>query len=75
MVADKSHSDPIDEIYAIRRRISARYGHDARKLSDAMIERQRASAAQGRKVVNFATTGHPAFLEGTGILVACEPGG
>ena len=71
MAADTTYPDPIDEVYAIRQRMSARYGHDARRLSDAMIERQRVSAAQGRKIVSFAP--YPSLREGTGVLVVCEP--
>ena len=70
---DADTTDPMDEVYAVRRKLSARYGHDARKLFEAMIERQRASAARGRKVVSFAPTAYPLPPEGTGVLFACEP--
>ena len=73
MENEKSFTDPIDEIYAIRQRISARYGHDPLRLSEAMIEHQRISAARGRKVVRFAETRPPSLPEGIDVLVACEP--
>ena len=39
------HPEPvIDEVRAIRHRISARHGHDARRLVDHYLDRQRAEA-------------------------------
>ena len=35
-----NYDDPIDEIYAIRRKISEQYGHDVNCYFDAMIARR-----------------------------------
>lgn len=43
--------DPIDEIYAIRRKISAQFGNDLRRIAEAAREwRQRDEAAGVRYV-------------------------
>ena len=64
--------DPIEEIYAIRQRISARYDHDPDRLFQAMVERQKIAVAQGRKVVSFASPAYPSIPADTGVLRACE---
>jgi len=53
--------DPLEEIYAIRHKISSEYGHDANRMFEAMIERQRASEASGRKIVRLYPASVPAM--------------
>ena len=46
--------DPMDEIYAIRQKISAKYGHDVRRLAAAARERMERDIAAGtRKYVRL----------------------
>ena len=47
------YDDPIDEIYAIRRKISEQYGHDVNCYFDAMIARQSESESQGTAFVRL----------------------
>ena len=47
------YDDPIDEIYAIRRKISEQYGHDVNRYFDAMIARQSESESQGAAFVRL----------------------
>ena len=35
------YDDPLEEIYAIRRKISAQYGHDIRRIAEAAKEWRR----------------------------------
>ena len=44
-------TDPIDEIYVIRRRISERYGHDIHRYLSAMRELHKDDAAKGIKCI------------------------
>ncbi len=49
-----NYEDPIEEIYAIRRLISERYGHDVRRIAAAARERMlREEAAGTRKYVHL----------------------
>ncbi len=48
-----SCNDPMEEIYAIRRRISERYGNDSTRYFEAMRERHRDDAAHGVKYVRL----------------------
>lgn len=43
------YEDPIDEIYAIRRMISERYGHDVRRIAAAARERMLREEAAGTR--------------------------
>ena len=52
--------DPLEEIYMIRHKISSEYGHDANRMFEAMIERQRESEAAGRKIVRLYSARVPA---------------
>ena len=49
------------EIYLIRHKISSKYGHDANRMFEAMIERQRESEAAGRKIVRLYSARVPAM--------------
>jgi len=54
MEIDMNAYDPImEEVYAIRRRISERYGHSVYRLAEAVAEHQRAAEAKGRKYVRL----------------------
>ena len=54
MEIDMNAYDPImEEIYAVRRRISARYGHDIHRYIEAMRAKQREEEAKGRKYVRL----------------------
>ena len=45
------HPEPvIDEVRAVRHRISERHGHDPRRLVDHYLERQQRSALPERKL-------------------------
>ena len=45
--------DPIEEIYAIRERISERYGHDIHRLFAAARERRIQDEANGIKYIRL----------------------
>ncbi len=51
-----NYEDPMDEIYAIRRMISERYGHDVRRIAEAAREWRRQDEAAGRKYITLPTT-------------------
>ena len=54
MEIDMNAYDPVlEEIYAIRRKISERYGHNVYRLAEAVAERQRMAEATGRKYVRL----------------------
>ena len=54
MKIDMNAYDPIlEEVYAVRRKISERYGHDVYKLAAAVAERQRMEEAKGRRYVRL----------------------
>ena len=54
MEIDMNAYDPVlEEIYAIRRKISERYGHNVYRLAEAVVERQRMAAAKGRKYIRL----------------------
>ena len=80
MDTDIALEDPIEELYAIRRKISAQCGHDVYRLATTIAEQQRAAEAKGRKYVRLpiarvapAEPAYPSAPEGTGLLFACEP--
>ena len=50
-----NYEDPMDEIYAIRRMISERYGHDVRRIAEAAREWRRQDEAAGRKYITLPT--------------------
>lgn len=49
MKSEWDYEDPIDEIYAIRRVISERYGHDLRRIAAAARERMLREEAAGTR--------------------------
>ena len=51
--SDPKYMDPMEEVYAVRRAISARYGHDVHRLFEAVAEQQRAEEVRGRKYVRL----------------------
>ena len=54
MEIDMNAYDPVlEEIYAIRRKISERYGHNVYRLAEAVAERQHMAEARGRKYVRL----------------------
>ena len=50
METELNYDDPIEEIYAIRRAISERYGHDVRRIAAAARERMLREEADGTRV-------------------------
>lgn len=56
MEPDWNYEDPMDEIYAIRRMISERYGHDVRRIAEAAREWRRQDEAAGRKYITLPAT-------------------
>ena len=74
----ENSEDPMDEIYAIRRKISARFGHNVRRIAEAAKEWRRQDEAAGRRYVSFPIArvappaAYPLPPEGTGVLFACE---
>ena len=53
MTNDIKFEDPIDEVYAVRRKISSRYGHNIRKIVEAAREWMRQDEDEGRVYVSF----------------------
>ena len=54
MEIDMNAYDPVlEEIYAVRRKISERYGHNVYRLADAVAERQRMAEAKGCRYVRL----------------------
>ena len=47
--------DPIEEIYAVRQRISERYGHDIRRYLAAMRPKHKDDAAKGIQYTRLPT--------------------
>ena len=46
--------DPVmDEVYAVRRKISERYGHDVHRLFEAMRQRKAKDEAKGIRYVEL----------------------
>ena len=52
------YEDPIDEIYAIRRIISERYGHDLRRIAAAARERMLREEAEGTRTYVHLPNAH-----------------
>ena len=50
---NESYDDPLDEVYAIRRRISAKYGNDIHLIFAAAREEQRKAEARGVRYVRL----------------------
>ena len=44
---DPKYQDPLEEIYAVRQMISAEYGHDIRRLANAMNKKTAKAEALG----------------------------
>jgi len=53
MNSDVRCFDPMEEVYAIRRKMSAQYGHDVRRLAEAAKEWMRRDQAEGRVYVRL----------------------
>ena len=54
MEIDMNAYDPVlEEIYAVRRKISERYGHNVYRLAEAVAERQRMAEAKVRRYVRL----------------------
>ena len=51
--SDPKYQDPMEEVYAVRRAISAKYGHDIYRLAEAIAAQQREAEAKGRKYVRL----------------------
>ena len=50
---NEAYDDPLDEVYAIRRRISAKYGNDIHQIFAAAREEQRRAEARGVQYVRL----------------------
>ena len=50
---NEAYDDPLDEVYAIRRRISAKYGNDIHLIFAAAREEQRRAEAMGVQYVSL----------------------
>ena len=53
MANDWNYQDPLDEIYAIRRKISAQFGNDMRRIAEAAKEWRKRDEADGFKYVRL----------------------
>ncbi len=49
-------TNPLEEVYAIRRKISAQFGNDVRRIAEAAKEWRRRDEAAGVKYVRLAAT-------------------
>lgn len=65
---DPKYSDPMEELYAIRRQISAQYDHNIHKICEAVREKEARAKALGMTYYEYCL----AQLKGTMPLVACE---
>ena len=50
---NEAYDDPLDEVYAIRRRISAKYGNDIHLIFAAARKEQRRAEARGVQYVRL----------------------
>ena len=50
---NEAYDDPLEEVYAIRRRISAKYGNDIHLIFAAAREEQRRAEARGVQYVRL----------------------
>lgn len=80
MNGNEAFADPMDEIYAIRRRISAKYSHDVRLVAEAARQRMIRDEATGKRtyvrlpiVRACEPFEYPSFTEGQDVPCACEP--
>ena len=48
-----NYEDPLDEIYAIRRKISAQFGNNIRRIAEAAKEWRKRDEAAGFKYVSL----------------------
>lgn len=53
MENDWNFNDPLDEVYAIRRKISAQFGNDIRRIAEAAKEWRRRDEAAGVKYIRL----------------------
>lgn len=53
MTENFEFEDPIEEVYAVRRKISLRYGNNIRKIVAAARERMKQDESEGRVYVSF----------------------
>ena len=53
MMDDIEFEDPIEEVYAVRRKISSRYGNNIRKIVEAAHEWMQQDESEGRVYVTF----------------------
>lgn len=53
MTENLEFEDPIEEVYAVRRKISLRYGNNIRKIVAAARERMKQDESEGRVYVSF----------------------
>ena len=49
------YEDPIDEVYAIRRKIASQFGYSIRRIAEAAKEWRKRDEASGRKYVKLPT--------------------
>ena len=51
------YESPIEEIYAVRQKISAKYNHNSQKYFRAIVEEQKKRAKQGQVYWGFNASG------------------
>ena len=56
------YESPIEEIYAVRQKISAKYNHNSQEYFRAIVEEQEKRAKQGQVYWGFNTSGELASL-------------
>lgn len=71
-VIDYKFDDPLEELYAVRRKISAEYGHNIRKLAEAMRRKTEQAEALGMNYGEYCLS----LIENQNAapLCACESG-
>ena len=68
--SDPKYKDPMEELYAIRRHISAMYDHDVRKISDAAQKKAEEAKALGMTYAEYCL--YQLRLRQSAAPVACE---
>ena len=68
MEDDIIYKDPIEEIYALRAKISTKYGHSSDRYFNAMIERHKDDEAKGIKYVRLPIARVAPAMAGKSIL-------
>lgn len=53
METDWTFEDPMERVYAVRRKISAECGHSVYRLAERIAEQQRAAETCGRRYVRL----------------------